>query len=141
MKQFNILIIDDDPDDHNFIKAAISEFGMRINVISVFDGLQGVKYLGLSEFNSVPKTLPDLIICDINMPFMNGIDFVEKLKGIEYCKNIPVFILSTSCDEETKKKLIALGALDCLIKPVYVSNYKILLADIFNKVPFFDDLR
>ncbi len=74
------------------------------------------------------------------MPFMNGIDFLDKLKEMEYYKNIPVFILSTSCDEETKKKLIALGALDCLIKPAYVSNYKTLLADIFNKVPSFENL-
>ncbi|MDP1800731.1 MAG: response regulator [Bacteroidota bacterium] len=140
MKQFNILIVDDDPDDHLFVKSAISEFRSQINLISVYDGMQGLKYLGLTESDSVHKKFPDLILCDINMPFIDGINFLETVKKDESYKNIPICILTTSCDECTKQRLISLGAMDCIIKPSYMSNYKTILAKIFNNISSFDDL-
>ncbi len=140
MKPLNILIVDDDPDDHLFVKSAISEFSSRINLISVYDGMQGLKYLGLTENNSVQKKFPDLILCDINMPFIDGISFLEIVKRDGSYKNIPICILSTNFDEATKKRLIALGAIDCIIKPLYASNYNTILAKIFNNIPGFDDL-
>ncbi len=140
MKQFNILIIDDDPDDHLFVKSAINEFGLSINLISVYDGTQGLNYLGISEASIDRKRFPDLILCDINMPYMTGISFLEIVKSDESYKNIPICILTTSCDESTKEKLMGLGAIDCIIKPSYVSNYKTILAKVFNSISCFDDL-
>ncbi|MEO6302765.1 MAG: response regulator [Bacteroidia bacterium] len=140
MKQFNILIIDDDPDDHFFVKSAIREFGSNISLISVYDGTQGLNYLGISESNLIHKKFPDLILCDINMPFMSGMDFLEAIKSDDHYKNIPVCMFTTSCDDETKAKLVALGALDCVTKPMYAANYNTILANIFNKLPAFDNL-
>lgn len=139
MSKFNILIVDDDPDDHLFITSAINEYSLRINVISVYDGMQGLKYLGLSEPNA-EKRFPDLIISDINMPFINGLNFLESVKSDENYKNIPICILTTSCDDITKQRVLQLGAIDCITKPSYASNYTIILAKIFNLVPSFDDL-
>ena len=47
-------------------------------------------------------------------------------------------MLSTSCDDETKNKLLSMGAFDCVNKPNYASNYVTILALILNKVPSFD---
>ena len=140
MNHLNILIVDDDPDDHLFVKAAIREFSSRINLISVYDGMQGLKYLGLAQSNSTQKKFPDLILCDINMPFINGVSFLETVKRDESYKNIPIWMLTTSCDKATKERVINLGAIDCVIKPSYMSNYKTILAKIFNTIPSFDDL-
>ena len=140
MNQFTILIIDDDPDDHFFIKSAIAEFGLRIELVSMFDGKQGLKYLELAQSRLALKQLPHLIICDINMPFMDGITFLESIMNVDKLKDIPVCMLSTNCDDEVKAKVLNLGALDCISKPSYSSNYNTILANIFNKVPAFEKL-
>lgn len=140
MKYYKILIIDDDPDDHLFLKAAIKEMSMFIDVTCVFDGKQGLKYLELCETKPEDNKYPDLILCDINMPFTNGIQFLETAKNTENLKNIPICILTTSLDVETKQRLMSMGALDCFIKPIYARNYNTILADIFNRVSAFDDL-
>ncbi len=140
MKQLKVLVIDDDPDDHLFIRTAIKEMSMYIEVVSVYDGNQGLKYLEIADDKLKQNKLPDLILCDINMPFINGLGFLETIKKDENCKNIPICILTTSLDEDAKQKLIAIGALDCFVKPVYARNYNTILANIFNKVPIFDDL-
>ncbi len=140
MNQFTILIVDDDPDDHFFIKSAIAEFGLRIDLVSMFDGKQGLKYLELVGSGSANEKLPHVILCDINMPFIDGLRFLESVKSDGRFKHIPVCMLSTNCDDEVKKKVLSLGALDCISKPSYASNYNTILAGIFNKVAAFEKL-
>ncbi len=132
-----VLVIDDDPDDHFFIKNAIREADLDIDLLAVYNGLQALDLLKQCV-EEVGCKLPNLIICDMNMPIMNGLVFLQTLKRHKSLLKIPVFMLSTNCDENEKQQLLALGAIDCIAKPSYSANYKIIIAHMLNSIEAFD---
>jgi len=61
---------------------------------------------------------PNLIITDINMPIMDGLEFIKHAKTISYCKFIPILILTTESGIERKTEAKSLGATGWMVKPV-----------------------
>ena len=77
----------------------------------------------IEHLDALPKDqLPCLLILDYNMPELNGADILENLKGKEKYADIPKIIWSTSGTETYRKKCLALGAEDYIIKPSKVSE-------------------
>src|SRR3954471_16304660 len=97
-KLINILLADDDIDEHIFFKEAINKINVvGHNVISVYDGVQVMDYLqkkGIYKNSKGP--LPDLIMLDLNMPLMDGFQVIKEIKADPVFQNIPVYVLSTS---------------------------------------------
>jgi len=105
-KQENILIID----DHEMMRKFLSTFlSRKYNVHMAQDGVEALEWL---EKNDQPK----LIIADIDMPRMNGYDFLNALKSTKNNK-VPVLILSSASKSENRIKAYSLGAIDVLNKP------------------------
>jgi CheY-like chemotaxis protein len=106
MTQINGLFLIDDDSIFNLIHTkTIEKVKFAQNVIAFDDPLNALKKLKELK-NTNPKTLPDLIFLDINMPVMDGWQFLEELKnlsiaGLEHCK---VIILSSSIDPSDIKK-------------------------------------
>lgn len=71
---------------------------------------------GLKAIECLKKDLPDLILLDIVMPFMDGMETLKEIKAEEKWKNIPVIILSNISEKEKMQEALALGAKDYLIK-------------------------
>lgn len=111
-----ILIADDDPDDRELIAATFAEILPAEKLEIVSDGLKVLHYLTSLKKNE----LPGLIILDLNMPLMDGFITLEKLKGSDRYKHIPVVILTTSKNMDEMNKCLQLGAADYLTKP---NNY------------------
>jgi two-component system chemotaxis response regulator CheY len=63
-----------------------------------------------------------LILLDINMPVMNGIQFMEKVKEQNLCEGIPIIIVSTEGSEEDAQKALELGASNYIVKPFKVDE-------------------
>ncbi len=63
------------------------------------------------------SAVPDLIITDLNMPVMNGLEFLKELRGIEATKKTPVLMLTTETKDELKKQGKALGLTGWIVKP------------------------
>ena len=82
----------------------------KYKVIIMNNGMEACSWL--TEGNE-----PDLVICDINMPLMNGVELLENFKISGLHKNIPVIILSGVDDPVIQKKCERLGALAYLVKP------------------------
>lgn len=93
-KEKNILIVDDEPDAVEFVKAVISEIG-DFSVISAFHGVDGLE--------KARAELPDLIILDVMMPGTNGFSVFHNLASNPETENIPVIML-TGVSEETGLK-------------------------------------
>lgn len=110
MKYKNILQIDDDSDDCNFFLEALEEVSAAAYT-AIHNPVQALQKLIDNEIH------PDLIILDINMPIMNGLEVLHEIKKEEYIKNIPVIIFSTSIPIEVKNKMKDLGIMDYFIKP------------------------
>lgn len=123
MKSFRIIIADDDDDDFLLIKEAFRELNLEHFLIRKSDGVQLLDYL--LQVTKEHKALPDLILLDINMPKMDGIEVLEKINTEKAYKTIPVIIYSTSNCPDQKEKCLRLGAQAFVTKG---STYKKVMA-------------
>jgi CheY-like chemotaxis protein len=105
MKQ-TILVIDDEQSIRLLLENFLSK---TYTIISKADGMQALEWL---EGN-----LPDLIICDIQMPVMDGYDFLQKLRQRGYTKHTPVIMLTGVETSKERIRCYRLGAQDFLQKP------------------------
>ncbi|HEY5915787.1 MAG TPA: response regulator, partial [Chryseolinea sp.] len=85
------------------------------------NGEEGLALLDQAD-HPLSSGKPDLILLDMNMPRMNGIEFLQILRGREEWKHIKVFVLTTSDESEDEKIMRSLGISGYIIKPLKVSN-------------------
>ncbi|AYB33018.1 response regulator [Chryseolinea soli] len=116
-----ILIVDDDAEEHLILLDYFQEKGIADKVIFVENGQQALTY-----FNSVtePGDLPRLVVLDMLMPVLDGAQTLALMKQLPRLKEIPVIILSTSENDIERNKALRLGALDYLVKPSTVQEGK-----------------
>ncbi|MBF0301302.1 MAG: response regulator [Oligoflexia bacterium] len=114
--------IDDSNVNREIFKEAANKLGM--DVVIGNDGIDGFEKI-ISSIEK--KKIPDIIITDINMPRMNGIDLIAKLKGNSSTKYIPILVLTTEKDDETKTKCKELGAAGWIKKPLSPEEITIVI--------------
>jgi CheY-like chemotaxis protein len=107
-----VVLIDDDPDDHEIFEMAIAEASAHATCVH-YDSAE-VALDQLAKFNDA---LPDYIFLDLNMPRMNGMQFLELIKKDETLAQVPVIVYSTSILPSTKVQALQFGAFDFLAKP------------------------
>jgi len=124
-----ILLIEDDSEDFEMIMELIKQSDLKINVSVFKNGAEALSYLFSDD---VYKTInrPDLVLLDLNMPKMNGIEFLEKIKKDEVLRLIPVLILTTSEDNDDVRKSYYLGASCYIVKPVGLEKFQKLIKAI-----------
>ena len=115
----SLLLIDDDEDDVFIFREILQEINPGIKLHHANNGLEAIRYLSLMETQQ-----PNLIITDLNMPIMSGMEFLKQIKSSSLFKEIPVFVLSTQNDPDTKTKVLELGAMDFFMKPPSVVRIK-----------------
>jgi two-component system chemotaxis response regulator CheY len=76
-----------------------------------------------------------MMLVDINMPLMNGLEFIQKVKALEKYNNIPIIIVSTEGKEEDTKRGLALGAQGYVKKPFQPSDLHSLIGKLFGIEP------
>ncbi len=103
-----IMIIEDDMFVMDIYKTKLGKEGF--GVILAENGLEGLKKLEKGE------AIPDLILLDIMMPYMDGLSFLRKIREIEKFKKIPVIMLTNLSQKEEIHEGLGLGARDYLIK-------------------------
>lgn len=106
----NILLVEDDEDDQILFRDALAEINNTVDCQVANNGREALVSIG------IPPP-PELIFVDLNMPIMNGFEFLSALKNEDRYKNIPVIIFSTTSDPDTIKKTHQLGASAYLRKP------------------------
>jgi len=99
-----VLLVEDDPDDQEFFKDALSGIGN-----AVLYGIAGNGAKAIERLESA-SMLPDLIFMDVNMPLMNGIECIARLKTDPRTQNIPVVMLSTAIWEMEMVRLLGAKA-------------------------------
>jgi len=115
MQTKKILIADDDPEDISIIKDAME----LLNVVDVIWPAQnGQHALEVLQKSFESSTMPCLIVLDLNMPKMNGMQTLSNLKADDRFKDIPVIIYSTSINPLEKETCLRLGAHSYIPKPV-----------------------
>ncbi|MBX9851115.1 MAG: response regulator [Cytophagaceae bacterium] len=113
----SILLIEDDELDIISVTRSINKINADIKLHTAFNGIEALEMLkGKSSAKLNPD--PDLILLDINMPKMNGIEFLRELRKDEKYKSIKVFIMTTSNEDQDRAEAEALGISGYVIKPL-----------------------
>jgi CheY-like chemotaxis protein len=108
-----ILLVEDDRVDAMTVKRALKE----INVLNRLDvASDGEK--ALASLRNPENEHPCIILLDLNMPRMNGLEFLRVIKQDQVLKRIPVVVLTTSKDEQDKMDSFNLGVAGYMVKPV-----------------------
>lgn len=116
-KNLVILIAEDDEDDRLLLLEAFTEQNIANPIQFVENGVELVEYLVRCGEDPVAIRSPAIIILDINMPKMNGLEALERVKTHPELRPIPVVMLTTSASPEHISKSYQLGANSFLKKP------------------------
>jgi CheY-like chemotaxis protein len=108
-----ILLVEDDQVDTMTVKRALKEIHVTNPLIHLENGEEAVHYLRDSE-----REKPCIILLDLNMPIMNGIEFLQVVKHDDYLRRIPVVVLTTSEEQQDKVNSFNLGVAGYMAKPV-----------------------
>ncbi len=123
-----ILVVDDDKTTRKMLQLILKSKGY--DVVTAENGMDGLQKLGLEQIN--------LILTDMNMPYMDGIEFTKQVKSTPEYSTIPIVMLTTEADEDEKKKAYAAGVDDYLVKPAtaeqIVESMKRIMKKIFGKM-------
>jgi len=125
-------IIDDDSIYVNLIKKIIKTKSLCGNLIIFKNGKQSIEYFEVLLKNLEQENIPDIIFLDLNMPVMDGWEFLERFTKIKnrFGKIITLYIVSSSIYPEDIKRAKAIESVeDYLVKPIVMSD----LAKIFGK--------
>ena len=123
------LVIDDDSDDRELFSEALASVDPVIVCDQATDGAEALKRLTERELDA-----PDIIFLDINMPVMNGWQFLTRLKSEDQYKNIPVIVYTTSSNVKDKRIAGDLGALCFITKPHAFGRLKNMLGIVVTHV-------
>ncbi len=117
-----VLVVDDSALIHQMYKMVLMRY--RCQIVNALNGQEG-----LNKLEQNPDV--SMMLVDINMPLMNGLEFIQKVKALGKYDNIPIVIVSTEGKEEDTQRGIALGARGYVKKPFQPSDLHSLIAKIF----------
>lgn len=106
----NIMIVDDSPVMRAFIRKVVGLTGLDVGEFCEAEN-------GEVALNSLRERWVDLVLTDINMPRMNGEEFVRRLESDELLRTIPVIVVSTDSSQNRVQQMMALGARGYVTKP------------------------
>jgi len=104
------LIVDDSSVMRKIVERSLRQAG--IDLTQVFEAGNGAEALAALQANPV-----DLILCDINMPVMDGLEFVKQLSGVANAKDVPVVMITTEGSESHVVQALSCGARGYIRKP------------------------
>ncbi|MFD0939712.1 response regulator [Pedobacter boryungensis] len=127
--KINLLVIDDDDINIFIIKKIVEKTGYAINMVSKNNGQQAIDYL--NDVISANQPLPHLILIDINMPVMNGWEFVEAYQALGIEQRVDLYILSSSVYENDIEKTKSYSTVKGFIsKPLSIERLKELIKEL-----------
>jgi two-component system chemotaxis response regulator CheY len=117
MPDIRALIVDDSSVMRKIVERSLRQAG--VNLTQVLEGGNGAEALAVLEQSQV-----DLILCDINMPIMDGLEFVKQLAGVANAKGVPVVMITTEGSESHVVQALSCGARGYIRKPFTADQVK-----------------
>lgn len=113
-----LLVLEDDSLDVMDLKRTLDKMGI-LNIMQVArNGEEAVAYLASRGAHE----LPDVVLLDLNMPKMNGLEFLSALRAHDAWKHLKVFVLTTSAEREDIEEVKKLGISGYIVKPLKLNN-------------------
>ncbi|MBA3664521.1 MAG: response regulator [Bacteroidetes bacterium] len=123
--QIEIILVEDNPDDAALTKRAFKTNNISNSLIHLKNGEEALDFIfnGGTYDNKTFTHFPKIILLDLKMPKVNGMEVLQRIKSDENTKKIPVVILTSSAEDPDIKKCYELGANSYIVKPVEFENF------------------
>jgi CheY-like chemotaxis protein len=121
-KKLSVLLVEDEPADAHLVRLAFEEGQVMVDLHHVMDGVEAFEFLR-NEKGYYKSPPPDLILLDLNMPRMDGRQFLQKIKADAELHSIPVVVLTTSDAERDMLDSYDHFAAGYIVKPVDVDDF------------------
>jgi two-component system response regulator len=120
MKTKVILLVEDNPDDVALTLRALKKSKIMNEVVVAQDGVEALEYLfGTGKYaGRDTKVLPQVVLLDLKMPRMDGLEVLQRVRSDERTKLMPVVVLTTSSEDKDRVESYKLGANSYIRKPV-----------------------
>ncbi len=128
MEKIRALIVDDSSVMRKIVERSLRQAG--IDLEKVLEASNGAEALAALEGNSV-----DLILCDINMPVMDGLEFVRQAATVEGAKGVPIVMITTEGSESHVVQALSAGARGYIRKPFTADQVKEHVLPVLGKKP------
>ncbi|NVB42172.1 response regulator [Pseudenhygromyxa sp. WMMC2535] len=122
-RRFNALVVEDSPPMRKMIVFALSRV-RELDVIEADDGVDALRRIAGTKF--------DIIITDINMPILDGLKLVKRLRADENYKDVPIVIITTEGAAEDRQRALTLGANAYITKPIQAQQVISLVREILS---------
>ena len=119
---FHLLLVEDDPADAGLVRRAVRNCKVISDLHHVQDGVEALEFLRRTGRHAAAPR-PDLILLDLNMPRMDGREFLKEMKSDPALRSIPVVVMTTSDVERDIEASYMLGANSFVTKPVEVKDF------------------
>lgn len=126
MKKLSVLIVDDSAVMRKIVERSLHQAGFDLELVIEADN--GIDALAAVEANRL-----DLIFTDINMPKMDGIEFLRRVRDLETGRTIPVLMITTEGAEQKVMEAIALGAKGYVRKPFTADQVRQQVANLLSR--------
>jgi len=132
LSAMDILLVEDNEDDAELTMRALTNVNVANNLVHVQDGAEALDLLfGRGKYvTSGPVNLPKVILLDIKMPRVNGIEVLRQIKTNEQTKNIPVVIMTSSKEQQDVLNSYNLGVNSYVVKPVEFTSFAKAVSDL-----------
>ncbi|MBL8055251.1 MAG: response regulator [Anaerolineales bacterium] len=115
----HILIADDDASVRRLIELVLRREGYRLSLVAN----------GLSALERLQAESPDLVICDLNMPDLDGFELIATLKATPGLARIPVIVVTAAGQPGQEAEALRLGAAACVLKPFAQTHFQALVRE------------
>lgn len=132
INEVEILLVEDNPNDAELTLRALKKNNLANRVFHAKDGEEAIEFIfaeGKYAERSIENT-PKVILLDLKLPKVNGIEILERIKADERTKNIPVVVLTSSREDTDLLKCYELGVNSYIVKPVEFENFVKAVSDL-----------
>ena len=142
--EVEIMLVEDNPDDAALTIRALKKQNIANKLIHLKDGVEALDFI-YGKGNYAGRNIqitPKVILLDLKMPKVNGMEVLEKLKSDETTKSIPIVMLTSSAEDPDIEKCYQLGANSYIVKPVEFEEFTKAVASLgmywmlLNKPPY-----
>jgi two-component system response regulator len=130
-REFEILIVEDDPNDAELIIRSLKKHNLANKLVLLKDGAEALDFLfGQGSFAQLDDGKPRVILLDLKLPKVSGIEVLRKIKSEDKTKKIPVVILTSSREDRDLKDAYDLGVNSYVTKPIQFDEFAKVVSEL-----------
>ncbi|HXD76362.1 MAG TPA: response regulator [Puia sp.] len=118
MNRKTIMLVEDDELDVISVQRSLKKLEIDFELVVAFNGAEAIEMLQGSSRIGPMGSLPDIVLLDLNMPRMNGLEFLQRIRADPRLAHIKVFVMTTSGESADRSSAEALGVSGYLVKPM-----------------------